>query len=183
MGNCRSRQKLFLAIQKGDTEQVRSLAARLGDVNFREEKTGYYPLHVAAICGNTELVILLTELDADLECRDSNGRTPLYLAALSGCDDVVAELLSRGAETDARTHDGLTPFFAACWRGHVDSVKLLVSSNASLTVRNTDSQYAWEVATDWNHREVVEYLLATAKGPNCTMIQQSLANCLSKTKT
>ena len=44
-------------------------------------QNGFTPLHLASQEGHTDMVSLLLEKDADVNCRAKNGLTPMHLAA------------------------------------------------------------------------------------------------------
>ncbi|RYP06971.1 hypothetical protein DL765_009290 [Monosporascus sp. GIB2] len=55
------------------------------------------PLHMAAKQGQSNIVRILLEHDADCNLRDRDGRTPLVHATIRGYEDVADLLLSHGA--------------------------------------------------------------------------------------
>jgi ankyrin repeat protein len=129
MGGCNSKEEeFFKAVQAGEQDEVRHLAAKIETINFHEPKTGNTPLHVACLCGNTEMASFLLQLNADVNSRDAKGRSPLYVASLGGYVEVVTALLVAGAEVNARTNDGLSSAYAAAWRGRYKVLVLLVET-------------------------------------------------------
>lgn len=69
----------------------------------------YSPLHVAAKWGRVNLVKLLLENGAVIDCRTRDLLTPLHCAARSGHDLVVDLLLEKQAPIGAKTKNGLAP--------------------------------------------------------------------------
>lgn len=63
-------------------------------------------LHQACQTRDTQLVELLVEHGADINCRDAEGFTPLHIAAILGKMQVVKKLVELGAEDDVTTLDG-----------------------------------------------------------------------------
>ena len=55
-------------------------------------------LHQACKEHNTQLVELLVEHGADINCRDAEGFTPLHIAAIHGQMQVVKKLVELGAD-------------------------------------------------------------------------------------
>lgn len=63
----------------------------------------FSPLHVAAKWGRVNLVTLLLDRGAIIDCRTRDLLTPLHCAARSGHDQVVDLLLDKGAPINAKT--------------------------------------------------------------------------------
>ena len=85
-----------------------------------QTKTGWTPIHLAALNGRTELLSLLiarlhktrgdTELCAALNAPlPENGRTPLHLAARNAQLGAIEVLANKGADPEAIDADGLRP--------------------------------------------------------------------------
>lgn len=58
---------------------------------------GSTPLHIAALCGHSEVVKYLLSKGADINATNNNGLTPLALAAQSSRAEAVSCLISQGA--------------------------------------------------------------------------------------
>lgn len=68
------------------------------------------PLHWAAACGDTELVVLLINVvHIPVDVRNSNGATALHKAARSLNVETVRALIRACADVDARDDNGATP--------------------------------------------------------------------------
>ncbi|CAG01081.1 unnamed protein product, partial [Tetraodon nigroviridis] len=115
---------------------------------------GYTPLHLAAACGQSQLIDLLVCKGASVNATDYHGLTPLHLACQRGHQGVTVStqthahthghtdththtqlstvlclqllLLHYQANTDAQDNNGNTPLLLACTYGHEDCVKALV---------------------------------------------------------
>jgi len=70
------------------------LLANNADVNAKDNKSGFTPLHFAAGMGHKDLVELLLAHKADVNAKDNNGHTPLAWALHNNHKD-VAEVLRR----------------------------------------------------------------------------------------
>jgi ankyrin repeat protein len=66
-------------------------------------------LHIAARCGNLELIKFLVEEGADIEALMNVGSTPLHTAAFRGHVKIVEYLLQRGARIYVKNLEGHTP--------------------------------------------------------------------------
>lgn len=91
---------LMMAAFRQNKPAVLKLLARGAQVN----QPGWTALHYAAAAGSTELVALLLEHSAYIDCESPSGMTPLMIAAREGQQEVVGQLLREGA--DATLKDG-----------------------------------------------------------------------------
>lgn len=71
-----------------------------------KEVHGNTLLHQACEEHDTQLVELLVEHGADINCRDAEGFTPLHIAAIHGEKQVVKKLVELGADDNLTTPDG-----------------------------------------------------------------------------
>lgn len=108
------------------------------------------PLHCAAENGDKDMVLLLLQYGAGVDCRKQD-KTPLYVAAAKGHQDVVELLLQNGAylesnnfQTNEDPHGASyntrynTPLHIAAYNGHVEVVKLLLQKGANVEAENTN---------------------------------------------
>ena len=75
---------------------------------FGGEEKGITPLHNAAVGGNIEIVKLLLDKGAEIDCKNETSATPLHSAVVQGHLDIVKELLNRGADLKAKEYYGNT---------------------------------------------------------------------------
>lgn len=101
-------EAVFHASRRGELELLESLLDKGASTNFCDQY-GLTALHIAAIKGNKNAVMILVEYGANLECQDSDGNTPLHLAVESGCNETVEVLINRGANINAKSKKGATP--------------------------------------------------------------------------
>ena len=94
-------------------------------------------LHVAAAYGITSVLrIILSQTDADADCKDNHNRTPLHLAAAFGKCEVMEALLDRwDVDIDAVTSGGQTPLAIARQRKQNDAMNLLIARGAGFERR------------------------------------------------
>ena len=118
---------LCIAARSGNLEEVWQLVDGV-DVNCSRGANGETPLHFAVIGCHLEIVkFLVTEVHADINCRDRRGRTPLHLAASLACLEVVRYLVEEGhADVNISDNEGKTPLHEAAEWGRLDIVRYLI---------------------------------------------------------
>jgi len=89
------------------------------------DDAGLTPLHLAASACHTNVVTLLLNTGAKIDCKSKDGATPLHLAAQEGYGDVVNLLLTNGAPINPRDNQGRTPLKRA-EEWHQDSIVQLL---------------------------------------------------------
>ena len=110
--------KLTEAVESGDLLGVLRLLAQRVDVNEKNVKSGWAPLHVAATSGNVDVLRALLKVPGvDINIRIGNfnsgglyrGQTALLRAAYTANADAVDLLLSQpDIDIDRQTFDGDT---------------------------------------------------------------------------
>jgi len=109
------------AARDGDVTQVAGdLEQNPGDLNLPDD-AGLTPLHLSASACHTNVVALLLDKGAKIDCPAKDDATPLHLAAQEGCVDGVNLLLARGANVNARDDQKRTPLVRA-EQWHQDAV-------------------------------------------------------------
>ena len=94
-------EQLCEAVDRGDTEQVRSLLADGANVNVTGKLLSATPLHRAAEPGNLRIAELLIARGADANAWDEGNATPLHRAAAAGRKEMVDLLIAHGADVNA----------------------------------------------------------------------------------
>ncbi|XP_061578218.1 ankyrin repeat domain-containing protein 27 isoform X2 [Cololabis saira] len=142
------------------------LSGRLNDLSivtpFSRDDRGYTPLHVAAICGQAQLIDLLVRKGAAVNATDYHALTPLHLACQRGYQGVSLLLLHYKANTDAQDNYGNTALHLACMYGHEDCVKALVYydvQSCRLDVQNDKGDTPLHLAARWGYESIIEVLL------------------------
>ena len=179
---------LYLAIQRGDIEQVERHIYWKSDLNAAFPN-GRYPIHDAADKGRMIIVKLLLENQVELEKRDRAGRTPLELAILAGRTqlaevlikagakheatpllllaarhdsedrDIVRFLVELGADLDSKDTTGDTPLIIATRRGNHRLVHHLVENGANVNTRNSKGESPLDVASTVGALQIEQLLL------------------------
>uniref|UniRef100_A0A8C6TUZ4 Ankyrin repeat domain 27 (VPS9 domain) n=1 Tax=Neogobius melanostomus TaxID=47308 RepID=A0A8C6TUZ4_9GOBI len=129
---------------------------------FSRDDRGYTPLHVAAICGQAQLIDLLVKKGAPVNATDYHALTPLHLACQKGYQGVSLLLLHYKANPNAQDNNGNTPLHLACMYGHEDCVKALVyfdCHSCRLDVQNDKGDTALHMASRWGYEGIIQVLL------------------------
>lgn len=88
-----------------------------GECGFNDEKitpysrgrTGDTPLHIAAINGNLEAIVLLLQEGAELNAKGEDGMTPLHYAVQMKQIDAIKILIEHDADPTVSDDFGDTP--------------------------------------------------------------------------
>lgn len=92
----------------------------------RLDCTGFSPLHLASLCGNTAVVeLLLSEKPTINLPHPGSGDTALHFAVSHGNFEVVALLLRGGIDVHARNHTGETAIDVALRQGEMKIHRLI----------------------------------------------------------
>lgn len=154
---------LFTAADKGHIEVVNELLKYSTKEGLtRKNRSGFDPLHIAAVQGHHAIVQVLLDHDPSLsQTTGPSNATPLVSAATRGHTAVVNELLSKdGGLLEISRSNGKNALHFAARQGHVDVVKALLSKDPQLA-RRTDKkgQTALHMAVKGQSCEVVKLLL------------------------
>ena len=117
---------LLAAASSGSTLTCRLLLAAGCDVDQRDSRNMFTPLHKAAIQGHERIIQLLHSHMADVNSRNYIGFTPLHLASQEGHLGSVLTLLQAGADPLLPNNFGALPIHMAAQHNHSDVVKILI---------------------------------------------------------
>ena len=96
---------IYNAVDRGNIEAVKQHIAAGTDVNARDDRTGWTPLHLATIYDHKEIAELLIANGAEVNAKNDGGFTPLHAAALNGHKGIAELLIEKGANVNAK--DGI----------------------------------------------------------------------------
>ena len=108
------------------------------------------PLHSAALYGDLEMIQILLECDADIDCLDRFGNTPLHYASRNGHHNaarVARLLIEQGVDPNARGFDGFTPLHNALYygTGRIEIARVLIEHGANVEAKNDDGKTPLDV--------------------------------------
>ena len=122
------------AAESGNIEAVKQHLDAGADVNAKDDKFGFTPLHYATFSAlhlmrlndHKEIVELLIANGADVNAKRDGGAggTPLHFAA-GGLNEIAELLIAAGAEVNANDDRGATPLDWAVGHKHPEIADLL----------------------------------------------------------
>ena len=123
-------------------------------VNLPDWK-GQTPLMFAADRGDEDLLRVLLDYGAELDCQDYLGRSALHAAVTGRSVPCLDALLERGADMHKVTVDGQTALHTAVRMGFIDGVRNLVVEDAGLVFRKNELGQTAEdlvnsILADWS---------------------------------
>lgn len=121
-------------------------------------------LHVAVENGDTDMVKLVLDFQADVSILDLSGRTPLHIAAHKGFREIIEMLLGAGSKSDIADGDGKTALHLAAGNGDLGAVGLLLNHGADISAVDNTGKRPGDLARLGGHRAVAELLLPGEEG-------------------
>ncbi|CAH8260206.1 unnamed protein product [Arabidopsis lyrata] len=154
---------LFTAADKGHLDVVKELLKYSSRESIaKKNRSGYDPLHIAAIQGHHAIVEVLLDHDSTLsQTFGPSNATPLVSAAMRGHTEVVNQLLSKaGNLLEISRSNHKNALHLAARQGHVEVIKALLSQDPQLARRvDKKGQTALHMAVKGQSSEVVKLLL------------------------
>jgi len=139
-------ETLLARAEDGDVDAVRALLAAGAQPGARDA-SGFTPLMLAVVHGQSAMVDVLLARGADVNARNRAGLTPVMLASINDRVPVLRALLARGADVNARTRAGWTALTYAAWRGHAAVARVLIAHGAQPNVTDRDGRTILQYAT------------------------------------
>ena len=156
---------IFSASEYGRLEVVKILLGYNVDVN-KATNAGETPLFVACVNKQGDIAKLLLSKQAYPNLAGQNDFLPIHISVEAGDLETVTELIHFQASVNVRSANGLTPLMIAASEGFTDIVKILVECEvlgcpmkANIDAVNSEGESALYLATEGNHKDVIEYLL------------------------
>lgn len=119
---------LYYAVIRGKTETTKQLLTRKPNLEVRDHKEQYTPLHQAARASNIGLLRILLEAGADPNVREIHRWTPLHEAAARGELKIIQDLLRHGADPDPLEEHRRSPLRLAITENRIDVARLLLKT-------------------------------------------------------
>ncbi|ELT99631.1 hypothetical protein CAPTEDRAFT_39776, partial [Capitella teleta] len=118
-----------------------------------------------------EMIDLLIDYGADVNCADQNGDTHLHKVCFLNNVRMVKFLLNKGLEIDAREILGKTPLHMAISDSSNETtlimiVEVLVTNGANVDTSDHDGDTPLHVASIKKYLSIVNYLLGNGADPN-----------------
>jgi len=126
-----SEDQLIQAARQSDLKTIRLLCKQKGINLDRTNAYGNTALHVAAMCGHTEVLQELLKNGAAVDAPNPfNSQTALAYAAAMGHAKAVNVLLGHGADANALDDEGCSPLHRAVGGFSLECVELLLKHGA-----------------------------------------------------
>ncbi len=172
--NAQGDTALRFAVDANDYPMVKYLVEDVGlDVNA-VNRSGTSPLLIATFNNNTNLIIYLAYMGANVNqhasavlSKDIGGVevdstvsewTPLMAAAQLGYNDSVTELLASGANINALDSDRWNALMFAVQNGHVSTARLLLDKGINYNIETTDHFTPLTLAIQNGDQEMIDML-------------------------
>ena len=129
--------------------QVAEVLHRIGSSIEPRSVAGDTPLHLAALNHDLEMIQVLLEYSADVNCSNKFGSTPLEYASQNGHRNaarVARLLIERGADPNTRGYGGYTPLHEASVYGRIEIARLLIEHGANVEVKDDFGNTPLDVA-------------------------------------
>ena len=167
-GNGQGRTPLEVAVGH-DRTSVAAVLIRHGADRWVRDCAGRTLLHHAVLCGDSDMVKLLLDVDASMGPHtDKAGRTALHLAAGNGDDSLTRLLLDVDVPVDQASALGMTPLMMAARQPRESIVALLLSAGAPVNAADRTGYTALHHAVETDRPETAHALLEAGADVNAT---------------
>lgn len=137
---------IHILTSKGKVELVQKMLT-LGTTSVNAANiAGETALHLAADCGDLEMLKVLLEHGADVEVLDTAQRSPLFRAVLGGHLRLVQKLREVGSKTDVLDASGESLVHAAVRIHSAEILKYLLSLGVDVNLANASKETPLRVA-------------------------------------
>lgn len=137
--------KLHRACLLNDDAQVRKNLHKVD--NDAHDSSHRYPLHLATVNGNSTIVKLLIENNANPNVQDNESNTPLIKSIECGHEHLVKYLLSNGADPNISDSENNTALHWAILTESIIAIDALLSSKkCDLSLRNNKDETCLHLA-------------------------------------
>ena len=158
---------LIIAARDGNLDFVKALLRYEANIEARGTtkfdggvKEDCTALWVATSKGHFDVVRLLIEQNAEVDCRTSLNSTPLRSAAFDGRLDIVRCLVENRADVNARNNFNSTPLMITCFKGHPNVATYLAKHGANINLQDNEGSSCLHYASKGGHFQLACELLA-----------------------
>lgn len=151
--------EIFTATKDGNEDRVKHCIARNVNVDGYKDDDGVTALILASFNGETAIVKLLLQAEADMETRAKFNSTALMYASDNGHIAILQLLLKSGANKVAKTEYGVTALILASERGHATAAHILLNARADKEAATDTGHAALILAAENGHTATVKLLL------------------------
>jgi uncharacterized protein YgiM (DUF1202 family) len=162
-----TKNKLILAVQADDLEEVKTLISKGKRVNVKDKNyDGNSPLHFAVENGNLEIAEVLLNAGAKINFKNSEKRTPLMMLDEDATPELVNLLLRHGATIDFTDKKKNTALILSAAYADKDVVQTLIGAGANVNAVNKQGETALMNAAENGETEIVQLLLGAGADAN-----------------
>jgi ankyrin repeat protein len=154
-------QKLYKAVEQGDTVKVKELINKGEDVN-EYNKNGLFPLWRAASDNNIQMCKILIKNGANVmqKTKVSPGfTTPIVSIIQNGNLELLKLFIENKYDINFREYLGFTPLRLAAAKGQYDMVVYLISKGAEIDSKANDNATPLLHACSKGYYDIAEYLI------------------------
>lgn len=149
---------LMMAIGSGRQSAAKYLIQAGADINKKDSR-GFTAVHDASAMGQTDLLRIMLDCNADIEAEAHVDRlTPLHRAVESGQGEAIRLLLDHGAGIGKCDIYGNTALHNATLYGQSGAVSLLLDYGADISVPNSDGKTALQLALEEDEGQAADVL-------------------------
>ena len=153
-----STSKLADAVERKNTDQIRTLIGQKCDVNAAQPD-GTTALHWSVHLDDLETTRILIAAGANVDAKNHYGVMPLSLACTNGNAAIVSLLLDSGADPNEKLPGGETILMTAARTGKLAPVRTLLKAGVDVNAREIKKQTAIMWAAAEGHASVVKTLI------------------------
>uniref|UniRef100_A0A914Z6K9 Protein kinase domain-containing protein n=1 Tax=Panagrolaimus superbus TaxID=310955 RepID=A0A914Z6K9_9BILA len=131
------------------------------------------PLHLAAMCGNAEIINTLVKYGANLHTLDFAHFSALHCATYSGNDQAVRALLASGADPNCSggVHD--RPLHIAASKTQFSIVNILLEAGGDPSLTDDEGNTALHFAAKMGHSTIINHLLKKCEKNKRELVMQA----------
>jgi ankyrin repeat protein len=153
----------YSAAESGSSTLIKLLLQHGANPNIAPD--GWFPLTMAAECGNDGMVKVLLECGVDIDAQNEEGGTPLHMAMKGNHPETIMVLIEAGANVSA-DKSGLQPLHMVP-RGDksAEIIDALLAKGADISAVDHDGSTILQSSAEASNFDVVRLLLERGANP------------------